>query len=82
MIKQKHYHLALIDINMPVMSGLELASIIKQRNIDLKISAISAYADDNKIKEALAAGFDYYLTKPIDEQQLEEILATIGHDHE
>lgn len=82
LINQKRYHLALIDINMPVMSGLELASIIKKSNIDLRIAAISAYADDNKIKEALAAGFDYYLTKPINEQQLEDILSTIGRDHE
>ena len=67
---------------MPVMTGLELAKIIKSRKNALKIAAISAYADDNKIKEALAAGFDYYLTKPINEQQLENILSTLGPDHD
>ncbi len=81
-INQKHYDMALIDINMPVMTGLELAKMLKSRKNGLKMAAISAYADDNKIKEALAAGFDYYLTKPINEQQLENILSTLGPDHD
>jgi CheY-like chemotaxis protein/anti-sigma regulatory factor (Ser/Thr protein kinase) len=81
-INQKHYDMALIDINMPVMTGLELAKMLKSRKNGLKMAAISAYADDNKIKEALAAGFDYYLTKPVNEQQLENILSTLGPDHD
>jgi CheY-like chemotaxis protein len=82
LINQTNYDMALIDINMPVMTGLELAKIIKSRKNALKIAAISAYADDNKIKEALSAGFDYYLTKPINEHQLEEIISTIGRNHD
>ena len=82
LINNKQYHIALIDINMPVMSGLELATIIKNRKNALKIAAISAYADENKINEALAAGFDYYLTKPINEHQLQEIISTIGLNHD
>jgi len=82
LINNKQYHIALIDINMPVMSGLELATIIKNRKNALKIAAISAYADENKINEALAAGFDYYLTKPINEHHLQEIISTIGLNHD
>jgi signal transduction histidine kinase/CheY-like chemotaxis protein len=82
LINQNHYDIALIDINMPIMSGLELAKILKSRETSLKIAAISAYADDKKIKEALAAGFDHYLTKPINELHLEQIISTIGHPHD
>ncbi|PPD47099.1 MAG: hypothetical protein CTY13_06120, partial [Methylobacter sp.] len=44
------------------------------------IVAISAYADEQKISEALSAGFDLYLTKPVDEDQLVELLQHLrGH---
>jgi CheY-like chemotaxis protein len=41
--------------------------------------AISAYADENKKQEAFSGGFDYYLTKPIDEDQLVKLINTIRH---
>lgn len=74
LINENHYQLALIDINMPVMTGLELVKILRSQHNPLKIAAVSAYADNNKIAEALAAGFDYYLTKPVDEDQLLALL--------
>lgn len=43
-----HYQLAFIDLNMPVMTRLELVKILRSQHIQPKISAISAYADDHK----------------------------------
>lgn len=74
LINQNPYKIALIDLNMPVMSGLELVKILRNQNNHLKMVAISAYADNNKINETMAAGFDYYLTKPIDEEQLNVLI--------
>ena len=70
LIEHNHYDFALIDINMPIMNGLELAQWLRSRDYKLKLIAVSAYADDGKIKEALALGFDAYITKPIEEHQL------------
>jgi CheY-like chemotaxis protein len=64
------YKLALIDINMPVLSGLELVKILRQQNKSYKLAAISTYVDDSQKLNALAAGFDYCLAKPIDEDEL------------
>jgi signal transduction histidine kinase/CheY-like chemotaxis protein len=78
LINEKHYQLALIDLNMPVMTGLELINILRSQHNSLKIAAISAYANDDKKAEALNAGFDYYLTKPIAEDQLTAIINSVG----
>jgi CheY-like chemotaxis protein/anti-sigma regulatory factor (Ser/Thr protein kinase) len=73
-LQQRSYHLALIDLNMPVLSGLELIKQIKQKNIPVTTIAISAFAEQNKIDTALNSGFDYYLTKPIDIAKLAKII--------
>jgi len=74
LIDQHPYDLALIDINMPLMNGLELVKKIRELQIDLKIAVVSAYADEEKINEAYAAGIDAYLTKPVEENQLVELI--------
>lgn len=76
LIGQNKYDFALIDINMPVMNGLELVKELRSQHIELKAAAVSAYADNDKIKEAFCAGFDTYLTKPIEEHQLVELIQT------
>jgi len=77
LINENHYQLAFIDLNMPVMTGLELVKILRSQHNSLKMVAISAYADENKKAEALNAGFDYYLTKPIAEDQLTVLIRNL-----
>lgn len=70
----KNYHLAFIDLNMPVLTGLELSDAVRKKNIAVPLIAISAFADKNKINQALSSGFDDYITKPIDENQLKNLI--------
>jgi signal transduction histidine kinase/CheY-like chemotaxis protein len=74
LIHKNHYDLALVDINMPVMNGLELVKRLRSLKFKLRVVAVSAYADDAKINEALGIGFDAYLTKPLEEAQLIELI--------
>ena len=79
-LQNEPFQLALIDINMPVMNGFKLIKAIRaDKSIDphLKAVAISAYADKNKIKNAFAAGFDDYLTKPLSEQDLRDVIQSV-----
>jgi uncharacterized protein (UPF0264 family)/CheY-like chemotaxis protein len=69
-ISENHYKFALIDLSMPVMSGLEMMKILRKQQNPLKTAAISTFAVDHQRAEALAAGFDCCLTRPIDEAQL------------
>jgi signal transduction histidine kinase/CheY-like chemotaxis protein len=68
------YQLALVDLNMPVLNGYELIKAVRKKNISIPIIAISAYAEQNKINEALNLGFNDYLTKPVDEKLLNTII--------
>jgi CheY-like chemotaxis protein len=71
--------LILMDLQLPGMDGFELARRLKQapgtRNI--AIIALTAHAMDGDEERVLAAGFDGYISKPMDIPALREIVA--GH---
>ena len=72
--------LILMDIRMPDMNGLDATRIIKEVNHDTPVIALSAYAFDENIKEAKAAGCDEFLPKPFKVEDLIEIIQKyIGH---
>ena len=56
--------LILMDIRMPDMNGLDATRIIKEVNHDVPIVALSAYAFEENIREAKAAGCDEFMAKP------------------
>lgn len=63
------------DIAMPGMTGLELAA--KLRAVDPvphSLIAVSGYADDDRREAAGRAGFDFYLVKPPDLDELRGLL--------
>jgi uncharacterized protein (UPF0264 family) len=70
LISENHYKFALIDLNMPVMSGLEMVRTLRKQPNALKTAAISTFAAGHQKAEALDAGFDCCVTRPINEQQL------------
>ncbi len=61
-----------IDYKMPIMSGIDLASRLRNRDIDTPIILITGYPDDNILEKAAAAGIHHVLLKP----HLEESLAS------
>ncbi|MFI8378913.1 ATP-binding protein [Leeuwenhoekiella sp. NPDC079379] len=72
------YDLILMDMHMPVMNGLEAISLIRQSNEDslhkIPIVACSADVFPESRKNAIKAGIDFYLTKPLKEEDLKEVL--------
>ena len=64
MAKNEHPDLILMDIRMPGMNGLDATRIIKEVNHDIPVIALSAYAFDENIREAKAAGCDDFMAKP------------------
>ena len=73
--EDEHPDLILMDIRMPDMNGLDATRIIKEVNHDIPIVALSAYAFDENIREAKAAGCDEFLAKPF---RVEDLLDTVG----
>lgn len=69
----------LLDINLPVMSGFEVLACIRdsERTRGLPVIALSANAMPDDIQRGLDAGFDDYITKPIQINQFFQALDRI-----
>lgn len=69
------YDLALIDINMPVMDGLKLISLIRDEESlqQMPIVVVTTEGADEDRERALALGADEFLTKPIQANQVLQV---------
>ena len=75
MNEEEHPDLILMDIRMPEMNGLDATRIIKEVTHNTPVIALSAYAFDENIREAKAAGCDDFMAKPFRVEDLIEICA-------
>lgn len=55
--------IALVDLNMKGMGGIELIGILKQRYPKIKILVLTTFYDDKNITDAISGGADGYLLK-------------------
>ena len=69
--------LILLDINMPVMNGLEFLKLRESRGISMSIPVIlvTTEAKDEDVQRGLTAGAKGYLRKPFTAQDLESAIA-------
>lgn len=72
--EEEHPDLVLMDIRMPDMNGLDATRIIKEVNHDMPVIALSAYAFEENIREAKAAGCDEFLAKPFRVEDLLDLV--------
>jgi two-component system chemotaxis response regulator CheY len=66
-VSNDHFDLALIDINMPVMDGLKLISLMREEESlkEIPIVVITTEGAQEDRERALKLGANEYLTKPI-----------------
>jgi CheY-like chemotaxis protein len=71
---------ALFDIGMPLMNGYELAQRLRKEpsTRTLPMVAITGWGQDSDRERARAAGFDRHLVKPVDPDELAEVLRSLG----
>jgi CheY-like chemotaxis protein len=75
LFRARPQELVLMDIQMPVMDGYEAARRIRALAARVPIIALTANAFPEDIERAQAAGMNAHLSKPIDMQQLEALIA-------
>jgi len=69
----------LMDIEMPVLNGIETTQMVKQKYPQIKIIMLTAFDNDENIFNAIKAGADGYLLKEINPKELHDgILETIN----
>lgn len=62
--------LILMDIEMPVLNGIETTQVVKQKYPQIKIIMLTAFDNDENIFNAIKAGADGYLLKEINPKDL------------
>ena len=74
LMESRFFHLALVDIGLPGMSGLGLCRLIVNRSPGTVVVVISGNTDDQMVAEAMTAGASDYITKPFN---LAHLVATV-----
>lgn len=64
--------LILMDIEMPVMNGVEATAIVKQKYPQIKIIMLTVFDNDENIFKAIKAGADGYLLKEVNSRDLHQ----------
>lgn len=72
--KSKHFDVAIIDISMPVMDGIECSREIKKMEPDFPIVIISGFMKQYSKEEIQEIGIQDILDKPLDILKLHSVL--------
>jgi len=76
--RQHRPDIALMDVNMPGMTGLEAISAMRRNNPDLACIVISAEQQRGTFTEAMAVGARGFITKPFTSDQLVETMTRVS----
>ncbi|HSH76531.1 MAG TPA: response regulator [Longimicrobiales bacterium] len=82
LLESAEFDLILMDIQMPEMGGIEATRLIREREErsgrHVPIVALTAHAREGDRERFLEAGMDEYISKPIGQEQLREVVGSLG----
>lgn len=74
MVTKNTYDLVLMDVNMPVMDGIQATKLIRKIYPSLPIIALTANVMEGDREEFKSQGMNDYLAKPLDKDELHRVL--------
>jgi PAS domain S-box-containing protein len=79
-LKKNTYDLVLMDVQMPVMNGMEATEVIrKELKLDIPIIALTANTIKGDSEKCLAVGMNSFVSKPFEENDLISAIASLLH---
>jgi len=82
MVQDNSYDLAILDIKMPGINGLDLLDKIREQKKDLLVVIMTAEASMKNAVEAMKRGAYDYITKPFDLDVIDAIIEKVGRARE
>ncbi len=76
-VKKNNVDLAILDIKLKRLSGIDLLGILKEIQPDLNVIMLTGYPTIETAKEALNKGAKEYLVKPVDKAELEQAVDSV-----
>jgi DNA-binding NtrC family response regulator len=74
-IQHQEFDIALLDIKMPGMDGIELQARLKEADPELTVVIMTGYASVETAVQALKRGAYDYITKPVDPDELSHLVS-------
>lgn len=79
-LSQHDVDVVFTDINMPVLDGLALLEFLHKKNPDIQCVVISGYDEFDYARRSMQFGVRSYLLKPIDHNELAQLLVQLRQD--
>jgi DNA-binding response OmpR family regulator len=76
-LKANQYDLALLDIRMPGLTGMEVLEKVREESIDVDVIMMTAYGSVEKAVEAMKLGAVDFIGKPFTPAQIREIVENV-----
>lgn len=80
LLQEQQFDLLLLDMDMPNVSGMDILKIVRTREIPTKVIILTGVSDVELAVKSLKLGAYDYLSKPVDEEKLLEVMdAALEH---
>lgn len=76
-IRQMKPHVVLMDLSMPHLNGTEAIGIVKRRNPEIKVIALTVHKSDEYVRATLSANADGYVLKDDTHQELLNAISSV-----
>lgn len=78
-IRSERPDIAIVDINMPGLNGLDAISMLRMESVKIKVIINSAYSKYEYMRKAMILGASDFLQKPMEEYKFRETLGRVLH---
>ena len=75
LLDREAFDVMLLDMNMPGLSGPDVLKLLQERNLQLPVIVLTGFSDVELAVKAMKLGAFDYLTKPVEDEVLLEVLA-------
>lgn len=80
LIREQHYDICLLDINMPELDGIETARVIREERPEVKIIILTTYGEKEIVNRLLQLGVAGYLLKNSTRQELVSAIKKVAEN--